>query len=76
MAISLLRNGLLKFIIERSEIRKKQHEPKSVHFVCTDMDSLFRTLIISMRVRIRLHDMEEKATFVDFFSKKYKKHFK
>ena len=36
--ISISRNGLLKscarFVIERSEIRKKQHDFKSVHFEC------------------------------------------
>ena len=36
--ISISRNALLKscarFIIERSEIRKKQHDFKSVHFEC------------------------------------------
>ena len=36
IVISTSRNGLLKlcarFIIERSEIRKKQHDFKSVHF--------------------------------------------
>ena len=36
MIISMSRSGLLKscpkFIIERSEIRKKQHDFKSVHF--------------------------------------------
>ena len=38
LVISTSRNGLLKaypkFIIERSEIRKKQHAFKSVHFEC------------------------------------------
>ena len=38
MIISISRSGLLKscarFIIERSEIRKKQHDFKSVHFEC------------------------------------------
>ena len=38
IVISMSRNGLLKacarFIIERSEIRKKQHAFKSVHFEC------------------------------------------
>ena len=38
MVISISRNGLLKscarFIIERSETRKKQHDFKSVHFEC------------------------------------------
>ena len=38
IVISISRNGLLKacarFIIERSEIRKKQHAFKSVHFEC------------------------------------------
>ena len=38
VVISISRNGLLKvcarFIIERSEIRKKQHAFKSVHFEC------------------------------------------
>ena len=36
--ISISRNGLLKscarFVIERSEIRKKLHDFKSVHFEC------------------------------------------
>ena len=36
--ISISRNGLLKscarFVIERSEIRKKQHDFKCVHFEC------------------------------------------
>ena len=36
IVISILRNGHLKscarFIIERSEIRKKQHDIKNVHF--------------------------------------------
>ena len=39
IVISISRNGLLKtcarFIIERSEIRKKEHAFKSVHFECT-----------------------------------------
>ena len=39
--ISISRNGLLKscarFVIERSEIRKKQHDFKSVHFECRMM---------------------------------------
>ena len=38
LVISISRNGLLKscarFVIERSEIRKKQHDFKSVHFEC------------------------------------------
>ena len=38
IVISISRSGLLKsyarFIIERSEIRKKQHDFKSVHFEC------------------------------------------
>ena len=38
VVISISRNGLLKscarFVIERSEIRKKQHDFKSVHFEC------------------------------------------
>ena len=38
IVISISRNGLLKacarFIIERSEIRNKQHAFKSVHFEC------------------------------------------
>ena len=38
IVISISRNGLLKscarFVIERSEIRKKQHDFKSVHFEC------------------------------------------
>ena len=38
MIISISRSGLLKscarFIIERSEIRKKPHDFKSVHFEC------------------------------------------
>ena len=38
MIISISRSGLLKscarFIIERSEIRKKQHDFKCVHFEC------------------------------------------
>ena len=38
IVISISRNGLLKacasFIIERSEMRKKQHAFKSVHFEC------------------------------------------
>ena len=38
MIISITRSGLLKscemLIIERSEIRKKQHDFKSVHFEC------------------------------------------
>ena len=58
MIISILRSGLLKscarFIIERSEIRKKQHDFKSVHFEC--------------RMVLFLHDMGEKSTLVDFFS--------
>ena len=41
MIVSILRSGLLKscarFFIERSEIRKKQHEFKSVHFECKIM---------------------------------------
>ena len=58
IVISISRNGLLKacarFIIERSEIRKKQHAFKSVHFEC--------------RMVLFLHDMGEKSTLVDFFS--------
>ena len=38
IVISISRNGLLKscarFVIERSEIRKKQNDFKSVHFEC------------------------------------------
>ena len=38
IVISISRNGLLnsraRFVIERSEIRKKQHDFKSVHFEC------------------------------------------
>ena len=38
IVISISRNGLLKscarFVIERSEIRKKQHAFKSVYFEC------------------------------------------
>ena len=38
LVISISRNGLLKscarFVIERSEIRKKQRDFKSVHFEC------------------------------------------
>ena len=38
LVISISRNGLLKscarFVIERSEIRKKEHDFKSVHFEC------------------------------------------
>ena len=37
------------FFIERSEIRKKQHDFKSVHFGC--------------RMVLFLHDMGEKSTF-------------
>ena len=57
IVISISRNGLLKscarFVIQRSEIRKKQHDFKSVHFEC--------------RMAPFLHDMEEKSTLVDFF---------
>ena len=39
IVISISRNGLLKscarFVIERSEIRKKKYDFKSVHFECT-----------------------------------------
>ncbi len=43
IVISISRNGHLKscvrFVIERSEIRKKQHDFKSVHFECTGCNS-------------------------------------
>ena len=56
MIISISISGHLtscaRFIIERSEIRKKQHVFKSVHFECW---------------MVFLHDMGEKSTLFDFF---------
>ena len=47
IVISISRNGLLKscarFVIERSEIRKKQHDFKCVHFECRMV--LFYTIL-------------------------------
>ena len=57
IVISISRNGHLKscarFIIERSEIRKQQHDFKCVHFEC--------------RIVLFLYDIGEKSTFVRLF---------
>ena len=63
LVISISRNGHLKScarsVIERSEIRKKQHDFKSVHF--------------EYRMVLFLYDMGEKSILVDFFSIECKK---
>ena len=65
MIISISRSGLLKscarFIIERSEIRKKQHDFKSVHFECRMV--LF--YMIWEKSRLFFHRM--KKTAICFF---------
>ena len=54
IVISISRNGHLKscarFIIERSEIRKKQHAFKSVHFECRMV--LFYTIWEKSRLKL------------------------
>ena len=59
IVISISRNGHLKscarFIIERSEIRKKQHDFKCVHFECRMV--LFYAIWDKSR-RIRLFSIE------------------
>ena len=61
IVISISRNGLLKacarFVIERSEIRNKQHDCKSVHFECK------MVLFYMIWEKSRL-----KSTLVDYFS--------
>ena len=68
LVISISNNGLLKsctrFFIERSEIRKQQHDFKSVHFECRMV--LFYIIWEKSRLFFHTYDVEKDQTRVQF----------